>query len=155
QMTKSTGNTIEIRIPWSNIGGKPAKDKHLRLTTAVLYTDGSVPADGANSKVVDAVSSASDTLAEVQDGVIDTFSDVYFDTNGEPYSPLLVSEVVPRPGGNKNGQWVEIYNNTGVAFNLGGFKFGDEANRGGNSTQDGMFQLKNDTLQPGQVAIVT
>jgi uncharacterized repeat protein (TIGR01451 family) len=158
-LTKSTGNTMEIRIPWSSIGGQPTKDKHLRLTTAVLYSDGSAPADGADSKVVDAVSSASDTLAEVTDGDIDTFSDVYFDTDGNPYAPLLVSEVVPRPKNNsKAGQWVEIYNNSGVALNLSGFKFGDEANRGGSPSAtdtDGMFQLPSISLPAGQVLIVT
>jgi uncharacterized repeat protein (TIGR01451 family) len=154
-LTKSTGNTAEISIPWSELGGKPAKDKHLRFTLAVLFSDGTTPSDGATSKVMDAISSADDTLAEVQDGGIDTFFDVYFDTNGEPYSPLLVSEIVPRPNGSKGGQWVEIYNNSGAALNLNGFKFGDEANRGGNSSQDGMFQLPNISLPAGQVLIVT
>jgi uncharacterized repeat protein (TIGR01451 family) len=154
----SNSNTAEIGIPWSELGGAPgAAGRRLRFTVAVFRANGAAPADGASSRVVDAVSPLA-TLAEVNDGAIDgnggspAFFDVNFDVAGEVFAPLLVSEFVPNPFGTNTAQWVEIANASGAPISLAGYKIGDETSRGG---IEGMYEMPSITLPAGQTILFT
>jgi uncharacterized repeat protein (TIGR01451 family) len=170
-LSVSPGNYAEMSIPWSAIGGKPAVGARLRFTVATLLSDGTIPADGAGSKVLDATSPVvtGGTLAEVQDGVIDgnnlgpAYFDATFNTAGDVYAPLVVSEFVPLPSwiakagtplaglGPKQAGWVEIANAGTTPVQLNGYKVGDETTRGGS---EGMYNLPNISLPAGQVIVI-
>lgn len=172
-LTLSPGNYAEMSVPWASLGfaSKPAAGTRLRFTVATMLSDGTIPADGATSTVLDVASPVvtGGTLAEVQDGVIDgnnlgpAYFDATFDANGEVYAPLVVSEFVPTPGwvppfgsplGPLQAQWVEIANAGTTAVQLNGFKVGDETARGSTSSTDGMYNLPNVSLPAGQVLVV-
>lgn len=125
-LVQSNFNTAEIGIPWSELGGAPgATGRRLRFTAVVFRASGAAPADGAASRVVDAVSPLA-ALAEVNDGVVDgnggspAYFDVNFDAAGKVFAPLLVSEFVPNPFGTNTAQWVEIANTSGAPVSLAG-----------------------------------
>ena len=65
----------------------------------------------------------------------------------------LISEVLYDPAGSEpEGEWVEIYNAGGMAFDLSGCKFGDEETPGG---QEGMLLFPSGTwLLPGQTLVL-
>lgn len=73
------------------------------------------------------------------------------------YRPVdypLISEVLYNPsGGDETGrEWIEIYNPTLLAINIGGYKIGDAAVRG--SSGEGMYVFPEDTLLRANQAIV-
>ena len=131
-------NSIEIEIPWSLIGGIPA----VPLTfTVVTYqsdvTDQVIPilfGPAAVADIMDAVTNYGDpgsvggTELDSGDGVLDYHFQVWFhlDPNTEPSPPLVVNEVKYEntPFG---GQWIEIFNRTGIdGFDIYDYKLGDE-----------------------------
>jgi uncharacterized repeat protein (TIGR01451 family)/fimbrial isopeptide formation D2 family protein len=163
----SPTNFAEIKVPWAQIGGKPTGAKFLRLTVSTLYNDHSVPADGYGSPVIDVLGiNSNGTLADLQDGTIDTSFDVHFDTNGaaptyEPYAPLLVTEFQPNPIGTdspgptnetKETEWIEIYNPNSFAITLSDYKIANTPRRG--STSQGAYKFKASSIAAGAVVVV-
>jgi uncharacterized repeat protein (TIGR01451 family)/fimbrial isopeptide formation D2 family protein len=142
------GNFAEVKVRWDQIGGKPTDGKYLRLTVSTLYNTHAVPGDGYNSPVIDVLGTGP-TLADLQDGTIDTSIDVHFDTNGEPYAPLMVTEFQPNPIGSDSPgptnqstdtEWIEIYNPNSFAITLSDYKISNTPKRG--STSQGAFKFK-------------
>lgn len=157
------GNFAEIKVPWSQIGGKPTGGKFLRMTVSTLYDDHSkIPNDGYNSPVIDVLGTGS-TLADLQDGTLDTSVDVHFDANGEVYAPLQVTEFQPNPIGSDapnnlypinpstQTEWIEIYNPNSFAISLTDYKVGNAAKRG---SGQGMYKFKTGSIAAGGVVIV-
>jgi uncharacterized repeat protein (TIGR01451 family) len=163
------GSFAEVKVPWGQIGGKPTGSKFLRLTVSTLYDDHTVPADGYNSPVIDVLgtnSGAGATLADLQDGTIDTSFDVHFNTNGaaptyEPYAPLMVTEYQPNPIGSDSPgptnpstetEWIEVYNPNGFPITLSDYKLGNTPKRGSGS--QGMFKFKASSIPANGVVVV-
>jgi uncharacterized repeat protein (TIGR01451 family) len=160
------GSFIEIKVPWSNIGGKPPLGQSLRFTATVYRKGHAHPNDGFTSALIDAASTKKtiDILKAPDNGTVNTYFDLHFDANGEVFSPLLISEFLPNPVGSDDStpdhtEWIEIYNtlpaSCGAACNvsLNGYKLGDAARKGG--TTEGMLQFPSGkTLAPGGLAIV-
>ena len=164
------GNSIELRVPWASIGGKPAANTPVRFSVATLRSDGATPSDASTSNIADVVSRTvndavvgndpTDTVAAITRGgsnnQLDYAPQVYFDGNGEPFSPLVVSEISIRPKSQfasaiNFAQWFEIANTSPTAsFSLNGYKAGDASDPNGN---EAMFQLPNVTLAPNQALI--
>jgi len=155
------GNFAEVKVAWSQIGGKPINGKYLRLTASTLYSNHAVPADGYNSPVIDVLGTGS-TLADLQDGTLDTSVDVHFDVNGEPYAPLMVTEFQPNPIGTDSPgptnttqnqvEWIEIYNPNNFAIPLSDYKISNTPKRG--STSQGAFKFKAASIAAKAVVVV-
>ncbi len=126
-----------------------------------MYSNRAVPlgADGVpTSRVMDTMNPTQSAAADLSDDQIGYAADVYFDTAGEVFSPLLISEFQPNAVGPDNTsaqdtEWIEIYNASGLTIPLGDYKVGDAAKRlpaGGG----GMFRFPaGATLAPGGIAI--
>jgi uncharacterized repeat protein (TIGR01451 family) len=156
------GNFAEIKVPWSQIGGQPTGGKYLRLSVSTLYDNHEVPNDGYKSPVIDVLGTGS-TLADLQDGTLDTSFDVHFDANGEVYAPLQITEFQPNPIGSDtpnnpypinpstDTEWIEIYNPNSFQITLTDYKIGNTPKRG---SGQGMFKFKSGTIGAGGVVIV-
>ncbi|MFL5807722.1 MAG: lamin tail domain-containing protein, partial [Roseiflexaceae bacterium] len=155
-------DTAELKIPWSQVGGvPPAAGKRLRFSVATMYSDRAapLPSDGVpNSRVMDTMSATQSAAADLADDQIGYAADVYFDSKGEVFSPLLITEFQPNAVGPDNTsaqdtEWIEIYNASALTIDLSGYKVGDAAKRlpaGG----EGMFKFPaGATLVPGGIAI--
>src|SRR5262249_62176377 len=104
------------------------------------------------------------TLADLQDGTIDTSFDVHFDANGEAYAPLLVTEFQPNPIGSDapnnpypinpstETEWIEIYNPNDFAIPLSDYKISNTPRRG--SSTQGAFKFKASSIAPKAVVVV-
>jgi uncharacterized repeat protein (TIGR01451 family)/fimbrial isopeptide formation D2 family protein len=161
--TVNQGNFAEVKVRWDQIGGLPTNGNYLRFTVSTLYNNHAVPADGYNSPVID-VLGTSPTLADLQDGTIDTSFDVHFDTTGEAYGPLLVTEFQPNPIGTDSpgptnqsteSEWIEIYNPNSFAsaLPLSDYKVSNTPKRG--SSSQGAYKFPNNsTIASGAVVIV-
>jgi uncharacterized repeat protein (TIGR01451 family)/fimbrial isopeptide formation D2 family protein len=158
------GSFAEVKVPWTQIGGKPSGGKFLRMTVSTLYDNHAVPADGYNSPVIDVLginSGAGATLADLQDGTIDTSFDVHFDANGEVYAPLMVTEFQPNPIGNDSPgptntstdtEWIEVYNPNAFAIPLSDYKISNTPNRGSGS--QGALKFKANSIAANAVVVV-
>ncbi len=69
---------------------------------------------------------------------------------------LVISEVLYNElGSDRDGEFIEIYNNGSVAIDLSNYKIGDEETSGSNGQTEGMFQFPTDSMiAPGEVQIV-
>jgi hypothetical protein len=97
----------------------------------------------------DAPGSAFGTSAEAADATLDHAFDVHFGRDGEPITPLVISEIADAR--DQGEQWIELYNASRVTLSLAGWKLGDSATPGASG---GMGVLPDFTLTPGEVAIV-
>lgn len=70
---------------------------------------------------------------------------------------LLISEVVfNEVGSTADGEWIEIYNDTGAAIDLSNYKIGDEEASGGTSTTEALFKFPaGASIAPGEVQIIS
>src|SRR5207247_1069522 len=87
-----------------------------------------------------------------------TYFDLHFNANGEIFSPLLISEFLPRPtyGGRGNdpaGEWIELYNPNTFPVNLIGYKIGDQLYRDTTGTGT-MLQLPDYSLAGGAAVVI-
>lgn len=174
-------NSIELQVPWSALGLSGPPSTPLRFTVVMLRSSGAFasPPDGNGSNILDTITplaksgtptGVANTLAELSDNKIDYSFEMNFDQNppassgaaGEPYSPLLVTEVGLYPTatntsttGDSNIQWVEITNVSGspmTGAQVSQYKIGDAIQRNSN---EGMLVLPNKALNAGQSLIVT
>ncbi|APR82311.1 BNR repeat domain protein [Minicystis rosea] len=141
---------VEIFVPWSALGlnGPPATP--LRFTVATFRTaanDVTIDVGGpAISNALDCVSDYGDPTAtnhpntwdEVMDGVVDYNFDLYFDTNGEVYAPLVVQRFLANSSGGGSDEWYAVRNVSPGPITLTNFKIGDEETPDGN---EGMFMF--------------
>jgi len=162
----NAGSFAEIKVPWSQIGGRVTGANFLRFTVATMYGNHESAPDGYNSPVMDVLGSGS-TLADIQDGTIGTSFDVHFDTDRgtfEPYAPLQVTEFQadttgkddPATASNLDSEWIEVFNpNSFPITDLNNYKVGNAAKRG---SGEGMFKFKATSIpakgQPGNPVIV-
>lgn len=152
-------NSMELAIPWSALGSAGGPIGRVRISAAVLRSDGTAPTDASTSNVRDVVSPQATTLAELTDNTLDYAFDVYFDATGEVYSPILITEVTPLvltgPASiDTRAQWFEVSNITGAtlsAADVASFKVGDASNR---DSSEGMFSLPSRSLTAGQSLVV-
>lgn len=169
-------NVVEIKVPWSAIGGFPTEA--LRFTVVTLRTSGATPADGVASNILDTISPSyppgdttdvTNTLAELQDNDIDYSFSVHFEQDppvssqaaGDVYSPLLVTEVGLYPAtsdaatdGSSILQWIEITNVSETALTaaqVSSYKVGDAPQRVSN---EAMRHLPSVALAPGESLII-
>ena len=132
-----TAGSIEIAIPWSDLGTSLPPTSPLRFTVATFYCDSSdmvTDIGGAGiSNVVDVISNYGDfvqhnTWDEVSsDASIDYYFDLYFNLNGdgEIASPLLITEL-GYDTDEEMQEWAEISNISGSSIELSSYRFGDE-----------------------------
>jgi glycerophosphoryl diester phosphodiesterase len=98
--------------------------------------------------------STNDTWDEVGvDAILDYFFSVWFERDGDPYPPLLVSEFQPNtPGIDTDEEWVEFFNNAPVLLDLTNYKLGDEETIDG---IEGMYNFPSgSTISPGKAQVV-
>jgi hypothetical protein len=141
---------IEIRIPWIDMG-MTTPTVPLRFSIASFRStasDQTTDIGGPSvSNAIDAVTNYGDpgatpnTWVDVQDRVLDYEFEVWFhlDPDVEPAAPVLSSEILYDPPGlDADQEWLEIYNVTGVALDLGGWAIGDEETVDG---PEGMYRF--------------
>lgn len=170
-------NAVEIQVPWADIGGFPTGPLH--FTVATLRSSGVSPTDATPTNIFDTLSPIEpaaipiEGLANTQDELANSRLDYAFTVNfdqlvpvsspaaGEPYSPLLVTEVglYPTvgvsPEGSSQAQWIEITNVSGAtldAARVSGYKIGDAPQRISN---EAMRQLPSVAIPAGQSIIIT
>jgi hypothetical protein len=69
---------------------------------------------------------------------------------------LVISEVLYNEvGSDTTGEWIEIYNNTGLTIDLSSYKIGDEETSGGTSATEALFQFPfGVSIAPGEVQVI-
>jgi uncharacterized repeat protein (TIGR01451 family) len=162
--TPYPGSFIEISVPWSNFtGGKPAPQTFWRFTVSVYYDNFAKPDSPRPSAVIDALS-AKQTADEVADGDLDNYVDVHFADNGEVFSPILITELLPYPqyggpGADPAGEWIELHNilpaTCGSACNIDllNYKIGTQPYRGASGGAMLTFATSR-ILPPGDFAVI-
>lgn len=170
-------NAVEIQVPWASIGGFPTGPVH--FTVASLRTSGEASTDTTPTNIFDTITPVepaaipitglANTQDELADGRLDYAFTVNFDqivpvsspNPGEPYSPLLVTEVGLFPSvstptnGDSQAQWIEITNVSSTdldAARVSGYKIGDAPQRISN---EAMRHLPSVAIPAGQSIIVT
>ncbi|MBC7228602.1 MAG: DUF11 domain-containing protein [Thermoflexales bacterium] len=157
--------TIEGAIPWSALGFSAPPTLPLRFTVATFRANGSDDVwwpGGNGNAVLDAVTNygspapatrLQNTWAEVSDGDVDYYFDVWFEPDGDTYPPLVVSEYQPNPPGTDTArEWIEVFNASPVALPLDLIKVGDEETPGQN---EGMFRFPPGySIAPGATKVV-
>jgi hypothetical protein len=70
---------------------------------------------------------------------------------------LIISEVCfNEVGSTADGEWIEIYNDTGAAIDLSNYKIGDEEQSGGTSTTEALFKFPaGASIAPGEVQVIS
>jgi hypothetical protein len=155
---------IEIAVPWSALGLSATPSAPLRFTVASFRTDASdmtldiLGTSNALDVVTDygdpRTSSYPNTWSEVSDGIIDYYVDVYFNAQGEVYSPLLIQAFVSNSPGGSAGEWISIRNVSPMTQNLGACKLGDEETPDATGPE-GMYTFPaGATLAPGGTYVV-
>ncbi len=158
----NAGSFAEVKVPWSQIGGRVTGANFLRFTVATMYSNHESAPDGYNSPVIDVLGIGS-TLADIQDGTLGTSFDVHFDTDSgtfEPYAPLMVTEFQsdttgkddPAALSNLDSEWIEIYNPNSFAItDLNNYKVGNAAKRG---SSEGMFKFNATSIPSKGVVLI-
>ncbi len=136
-------DVIEFSVPWAALDGVtlPAILRFSVTTYRANTSDNvwDVNPFSSESNALDAVTNygdpgdvSSNTWAEVSDGVVNYYFDVFFEANGEPGPPVVVAQALYDPAGTEpNNEFYRLYNRTPWALQLGdhainGYKIGDE-----------------------------
>ncbi len=157
------GDVIEFSVPWSALGMSGPPTLPLRFTVGVCRADvddNCLLTPTMGSRILDALTNYNDpgstdnTVSETADSRLDYSFDLFFEADGDPYSPLLISEVLydPSPGGTDTiSEFIEIYNASPINIDLSGYKVGDEETIGGG---EGMERFPGGTIPPGGVIVL-
>jgi len=154
-----TDRTIEIGVPWADIGGLPSAPLRFTVVSLMADRDDLAMDVTGGSDVLDAVTAyghpsvSPGTVLEVQDGVVDHHFDIWFhlDPDVEPKAPLSIGEVFP--AATPAEVWIEIFNASGEALDLAGFRLGDQEDVAG--TGEAMFVFgAGATIPAGQAQAV-
>jgi uncharacterized repeat protein (TIGR01451 family) len=155
----TTTEAIEVAVPWTALEMTQPPTLPLRFTVATFRTDANDDAaDVAGSAdALDTVTNygdpgdTSNTSTETSDGIIDYYFDLFFEPDGDIYSPLLISEVLYNPSGSDPaGEFIEIYNASPISLTLSGCKVGDEEDYTGS---EGMRQFPGGSIAPGALIV--
>jgi MYXO-CTERM domain-containing protein len=160
QVAVGAGGDIEMFVPWSALGLSGPPSAPLRFSVATFRAqsnDLTVDIGGGGiSNAVDAITNYGNPVAtnypnswaDLMDGTLDYWLDVWFDTSGEVYAPLLVDRFVPAPAATTSDEWYTVRNVSPGTLPLGaGFHIGDEETVDGT---EGMFTFPaGATLAPG------
>lgn len=132
---------VEIGMPLADLEIDLTDGAVVRFTVSIGQHDGAGGLAGSYIRrgALDVVTTAATTYpGEIseQDGVIDYFFDVYFELDGDPTSPLQISEVFYDPlGGTEaspqpelSNEFIELYNPAQYLAYLDGMVLGDEPN---------------------------
>ncbi|MDJ0653215.1 MAG: lamin tail domain-containing protein [Xanthomonadales bacterium] len=156
-----THDVIEIALPWTALGlsGPPAGP--VRLSVAVFRSDISDQTldIAASSDALDVVANNDfpganlPTTNEMGDDSLDYFVDVWFESDGDPMSPLHITAFEPVPGTFNAAEWIEVYNRSGQSIDLTSFATGDEETPG---ATEGMYRFPaGAAISPGEFLVVT
>ena len=161
-VTGATGQgadgTIEISVPWSQLGFSGPPSTALRFTVATFRsTAGDQTQDVGGPSVSNALDVVTDygdpatsgypnTAAEfASDQTINYFSQVYFNAAGDVRAPAVVSRFATDLGATPAAEWIQVANTTGAPLNISGYKVGDEKTPDGG---EGMDQFPSGTTLP-------
>ena len=161
-----SADAVEIFVPWSLLGLAGPPSSALRFTVATfkaLASDQTQDIGGsASSNAIDAITDygnpagppvpAPNTFAEVIDGVVDYFFDVWFAPSGEVHAPLVVQRFLANAATGTD-EWVAVRNVTAAPLSLTGFKLGDEETP--DSTTEGTRVFPAAVLAAGAVFTVS
>ena len=141
----TTTDLIEIAMPLSDLGVSLTGGAVVRFTVLVGQNDGGGIKEVWGSDALDCITTQSgNTWNEVSDGVIDYYFDVYFEPDGDPTSPLQVSEVYyDATGDDPSNEFVEVYNPAQYLAYLDGMLLGDETDLG---ETEGIYQFPGTAL---------
>jgi uncharacterized repeat protein (TIGR01451 family) len=165
----AAADLIEISMPLSDLGIALTNGAMVRFTVMVGEHDGfGGIVEQTDPDVLDVVTTADTTFpGEVSDtdDVIDYYFDIYFEPDGDPTSPLQVSEVFYNPAGGTladelPNEFIELYNPAQYLAYLDGKVLGDQPLAGGED-HEGQFQFPdtpltgtNHVVQPGEYIVV-
>lgn len=142
-------DTIEIRMPWSELGTTPPAK--LRFSALLAQNDAGGTYDIYGSDVLDAVTwTGPNTWDEVGDGILDYYFDVWFSDSGEVYSPLLITGVLADGPGSPECEWVRLTDTSGLTLPLLNWKIGDEETKGAG---EGMKSFGDVTISSGSILL--
>lgn len=131
----SDGNdVIEFSIPWAELGITDPSAVPLRFTLSSFRADlGNTQDIPGEPDILDAISNYGgdpgailNTFDDTGDGVLDYYFDLYFDSDGDAISPVLISEVMYDPTPTATNEYVELYNLTSSSLDLTGWVLSDE-----------------------------
>lgn len=159
-------DVVEISMPLSDLGIDLDGGAVVRFTAFVGEHDGSggVTVYGSHA-ALDAVTDAAS--AWPSGTVIDSFFDVYFELDGDPTSPLQISEVFYNPVGSTisdelSNEYIELYNPAQYRAYLDGMLLGDEPTNAPNANfREANFQFPGTSgtgttyvVEPGAYVVV-
>jgi uncharacterized repeat protein (TIGR01451 family) len=160
---------VEISMPLTGLGIDMSGGAVVRFTVFIGEHDGSggLQMHGGHG-ILDAVTTADHTSKEINanDTVIDYYFDVYFERDGDPTSPLQISEVFYDPVSVTDtdeifNEYVELYNPAQYLAYLDGKILGDEPDDDAPQDWDANFQFPGTPLtgttyivQPGEYVVV-
>ncbi len=157
----ATNETIEIRVSWAILGFSELPATPLKFSVVsfrATSSDNTVEIYGSNA--LDCITNYGDpgstklTVDELYaDDILDYSFTVWFEPDGDPYPPLLVSEFQPNPPGiDSDEEWVEFFNNAPVLLDLTDYKMGDEETIDG---PEGMYRFPiGSPIIPGEAQVV-
>ncbi len=130
----TTSEVVEVAVPWTALEMSAPPTLPLRFTVATFRADTNDDTwEASGADALDAVTNygdpgdTSNTSVEVTDGVIDYYFDLFFESDGDVYPPLLISEVLYDPSGSDpGGEFIEIVNVSPITIDLSDYKVGDE-----------------------------
>ena len=144
----TTTETIEFAVPWNDMEVQTFP-RWVRFTVATFRANQSDDTwdigGGTISNALDAVTNYGDpgitdnTWMEVSDGIVNYFFDVWFETDAEPFPPVLVVGVLPDPSFSEPAnEFVRYFNATPFPLDISLYKIGDEEAIGAG---EGMYQF--------------
>ncbi len=153
-------NIIEMSVPWSSLGFSEPPTQPLRMTVAVCREDANGNCMDINnaSDILDAITNygdpgaTSNTWAEVEDGIMNYYFDLFFQPDGDVYAPVVLSEVLYDPSGTESAaEFIELYNAAPISLPLAMYKVGDEETP---DSTEGMETLPGGWIAPGEVVVI-
>jgi hypothetical protein len=142
-----TNDAIEVSMPRSGLGLTwPAR---MRFTVFIAENNNSTPQEQTGSDGLDALTNVANDLS---DGDVDYYFDVWFNSSGEPYAPLLITGVLPNPTGDEpeEEEWGRVTNVSGQTIDLSNFKLGDEETK---NQGEAMNKFNSGTMGNGSIIV--
>jgi len=141
-----TNDTIEVSMSRSGLGLTwPA---WVRFTVFIAENNNGSPQEQTGSDGLDALTNVANDLSN---GDVDYYFDVWFNSSGEPYAPLLITGFLTNGSGSPNDcEWVRITNVSEETIDLTNYKIGDEETKG---SSEGMKYFGSGTINSGSILV--